>query len=197
MWSKTSLEEGPILQKLRENAHSIFHRPRAFYTAHLVLLRIWRVLCYAYAKFEMWLLIYAAHQTRGATRMARGGIRLVHGLTKNTLITYYSGMKKDPKYAFLHAFFLICLSCSFQNLSRYDQKHTLFSNFARFCTPKRCTRVQYLVLKNNPNYVNFWTSLIPPLTFEWPPPDIKTQKLQKFKHHYFIFKVSTPPRINS
>ena len=23
--------------------------------------------------------------------------------------------------------------------------------------------------KNNPNYVNFWTSLIPPLTFEWPP----------------------------
>ena len=42
---------------------------------------------------------------RGATRMARGGIRLVHGLTKSTLITYYSGMKKDPKYAFLHAFF--------------------------------------------------------------------------------------------
>ena len=27
MWSKTSLEEGPISQKLRENAHSIFHRP--------------------------------------------------------------------------------------------------------------------------------------------------------------------------
>ena len=51
----------------------------------------------------------------------------------------------------------------------YDQKHTLFSNFARFCTPKRCTRVQCLVLKNNPNYVNFWTSLIPPLTFECPP----------------------------
>ena len=72
MWSKTSLEEGPILQKLRENAHSIFHRPRAFYTAHLVLLRIWRVLCYAYeritnyigSKFEMWLLIYAAHQNK-------------------------------------------------------------------------------------------------------------------------------------
>ena len=53
----------------------------------------------------------------GATRMARGGIRLVHGSQKSTLITYYSGMKKDPKYAFLHAFFLICLSCSFQNLS--------------------------------------------------------------------------------
>ena len=52
-----------------------------------------------------------------ATRMARGDIRLVHGLTKSTLITYFSGMKIDPKYAFLHAFFLICLSCSFQNLS--------------------------------------------------------------------------------
>ena len=49
--------------------------------------------------------------------MARGGIRLIHGLIKSTLITYFSGMKIDPKYAFLHAFFLICLSCSFQNLS--------------------------------------------------------------------------------
>ena len=104
----------------------------------------------------------------GGTRMARGGIRLVHGLTKNTLITYYSGMKKDPKYTFLHAFFLICLSCSFQNFSLW-QKCTLFSNFAHFYTPKRYTRVQCLVLKNNPNYVKFWTSLIPPLTFEWPP----------------------------
>ena len=75
MWPKTSLEEGPISQKLRENAHSIFHMQalilRAFYTAHLVLLRIWRVLCYAYgritnyidSKFEMWLLIYTAHQS--------------------------------------------------------------------------------------------------------------------------------------
>ena len=27
MWSKKSLEEGPISQTLRENAHSIFHRP--------------------------------------------------------------------------------------------------------------------------------------------------------------------------
>ena len=63
---------------------------------------------------------------RGATRMARGGIRLVHGLTKNTLITYFSGMKIDPKYAFLHAFFLICLSCSFQNLSIWPKTHPFF-----------------------------------------------------------------------
>ena len=46
----------------------------------------------------------------GATRMARGGIRLVHGHTKSTLITYFSGMKIDPKYTFLHAFFLIFLT---------------------------------------------------------------------------------------
>ena len=59
----------------------------------------------------------------GATRMTRGGIRLVHGLTKSTLITYYSGMKKDPKYAFLHAIFLICLSCSLQNLSVWPKTH--------------------------------------------------------------------------
>ena len=91
--------------------------------------------------------------------MARGGIRLVHEFTKSTLFTYFSGMKIDTKKVFLQAYFLICLS--------YDQKHTLFP---RFCTPKRCTHVHYLALKNNPNYVNFWTSLIPPLTFEWPPP---------------------------
>ena len=53
----------------------------------------------------------------GGTQMARGGIRLIHGLTKSTLITYFSGMKIYPKCQFLHAFFLICLSCSFKNLS--------------------------------------------------------------------------------
>ena len=31
----------------------------------------------------------------------------VKGLSKHTLNTYFSGMKIDPKYAFLHAFFLI------------------------------------------------------------------------------------------
>ena len=46
-------------------------------------------------------LMYGEKVPGGATRMARrGGIRLVHGLTKSTLITYFSGMKKDPKYAF-------------------------------------------------------------------------------------------------
>ena len=49
----------------------------------------------------------------GGTRMARGG----SGSSMDTIITYFSGMKIDPKYAFLHAFFLICPSCPFQNLS--------------------------------------------------------------------------------
>ena len=41
------------------------------------------------------------------------------------------------------------------------QKHTFFSNFARFCTPKLCTCIHIcLVLKNNPNYVNFYTRMI-------------------------------------
>ena len=74
----------------------------------------------------------------GATRMARGGIRLVHGHTKSTLITYFSGMKIDPKYAFLHAFFLICPSCPFQNLSRGDPgelSHVL--HFVPFCRDER------------------------------------------------------------
>ena len=31
-------------------------------------------------------------------------IILVKGLSKHTLKTYFSGMKIDPKYAFLHAF---------------------------------------------------------------------------------------------
>ena len=53
----------------------------------------------------------------GGYSNCKGGIRLVHGHTKSTLITYFSGMKTDPKYAFLHAFFLICPSCPFQNLS--------------------------------------------------------------------------------
>ena len=33
---------------------------------------------------------------------------------------------------------------------------TLFFNLACFWYPKRCTRVHHLVLKNDPNYVNFF-----------------------------------------
>ena len=101
--------------------------------------------------------------------MARGGIRHIHGLTKNTLITYYSGTKKDPKYAFLYAFFLICLSCSFQNMSVRPKTHPFFQ-FCTFLHPLNDVCAYSAWSWKTPNYVNFWTSLIPPLTFECPPP---------------------------
>ena len=74
MWSKTSLEEGPISQKLRENAHSIFHRPWYLgpstlpilyyfvFDVYFVTLLNERITNYIGSKFEMWLLIYTAHQ---------------------------------------------------------------------------------------------------------------------------------------
>ena len=94
-------------------------------------------------------------------------IILVKGLSKHTLNTYFSGMKINPKYAF----FLICPSRPFQNLSLWPKTHP-FSNFARFCTPKRCTRVHCLVLKNNPNYVIFFTRTISNFKCKCPPPGL-------------------------
>ena len=69
---------------------------------------------------------------------------------------------------FCMRFSLICPSCPFQNLL-YDQKHTLFSNFARFCTPKRCTRVHRLVLKNNPYMIFFLHGQYPTSNTSAPP----------------------------
>ena len=40
-------------------------------------------------------------------------IILKKGRSKHTLNTYFSGTKIHPKYSFLHAFFLICVSLSF------------------------------------------------------------------------------------
>ena len=95
-------------------------------------------------------------------------IILVKGLSKHTLNTYFPGMKIDPKYAFLHVFFLN-FPPSFSKIYDHRQKHTLFSNFGRFCTPKRCTRVHCLVLKNNPNYVFRFTRMISTLKYKPPP----------------------------
>ena len=57
-------------------------------------------------------------------------IILVKGLSKHNLNAYFSGMKIDPKYAFLHAFFLIWASCPFQNLSIWPKTYLFF----QFCT---------------------------------------------------------------
>ena len=77
--------------------------------------------------------------------------------------------EKRPQIRVFACIFLNLPVMFFPKLGFMTKNTPFFSNFARFCIPKRCTRVQCLVLKNNPNYVNFWTSLIPPLTFEWPP----------------------------
>ena len=50
---------------------------------------------------------------------------------------------------------LRCLVALVRHFHMWVPPPGLFSSFARFCTPKRCTRVHCLVLKNNPNYVNF------------------------------------------
>ena len=76
------------------------------------------------------------HYMPGGHLYFRLDIILIKGLSKHTLNTYFSGMKIDPKYAFLQAFFLICLSRPFQNLLIWPKTHHCFSpcNFARFCT---------------------------------------------------------------
>ena len=67
-------------------------------------------------KADLWFLALGGHSN------GKRGIRLVHAHTKSTLITYFSGMKIDPKYAFLHAFFCHVLS----KICLYDQKTHLF-----------------------------------------------------------------------
>ena len=42
----------------------------------------------------------------------------------------FLGMKIEPKYTFLHAFFLICISCPFQTLSIWPKTYP----FLQFCT---------------------------------------------------------------
>ena len=121
---------------------------------------------------------------------------LIKGLSEHTLNMYFSGMKNDPKYMFLHAFFLICASRPFQNLSIWPKTYP-FSNFARFCTTKRCTRVHCLVLKNNPNYVIFFTRMISNFKYKCPPQDWMTMLTTNtsgrcffylaFKLNYFEF----------
>ena len=79
----------------------------------------------------VWLGSLVIDFSRGATWMAskRGGIRLVHGLTKSTLITYFSGMKIDPKYAFLPGVF----ACIFLNLPVVSfQKFVYMTKNTRF-----------------------------------------------------------------
>ena len=136
-------------------------------------------------KLHFWKFLWTVCSTMQSTvesMMTPGGhlyfrldIILVKWLSKHTLHTYFSGTKVDSKYAFLHAFFLIFLSCPFKNLSIWPKTYLLlFPDFACFCTPKRCTRVHCLVLKNNRYYVNFFTRMISNFKYKWPPRDDDT-----------------------
>ena len=63
-------------------------------------------------------------------------IIFVKGLSKYTLSTNFTGMRINPKYAFLHDWFLIFLA-SFSKIYDLCQKHTLFfSNFWHFSSLK-------------------------------------------------------------
>ena len=112
----------------------------------------------------------------GGTRMARGGIRLVHGHTKSTLITHFSGMKIDPKYAFLHAFFLICLSCPFQNLSIWPKTHPFFPILHVF-TPLKDVRAYSAWSWKQPWLREFLDEPDTPLDIRVPPRAINLKQL--------------------
>ena len=111
----------------------------------------------------------------------------VKELLKHTLNTYFSDMKTDPKYAFLLAFFSLVRHV-LSKISQYVKKHTYFSNRACFCTPKRCMRVHCLVLKNNPNYVNFFTRMISNFKYKWPPraPPLAQNLLKRILNQLFV-----------
>ena len=93
------------------------------------------------ARWILWLLLIVHYETwifcRYCQITARGGhlyfrldIIRVKGFSKHTLNTYFSGMKIDPKYAFLLAFFLILASRPFKNLSIWPKTYPFF----QFCT---------------------------------------------------------------
>ena len=156
--------------------------------------------------YQVYLFIFLTVFRGGGTRarIARGGIRLVHGHTKSTLIMYFSGMKIDPKYAFFACIFLnfgvmsfpkfVCMTKNtpffpilhvfaplndVRAYSAWSWKTTLITwIFGRawylpwHSSGHRGTVFNGTIINTSyPNYVNFWTSLIPPLTFEWPPWD--------------------------
>ena len=52
-------------------------------------------------------------------------------------------------------FFLQFSIMSFPKFVKMTKPHPFFSRFAWFCTPKQCTHIHCLVLKNIPSYMNF------------------------------------------
>ena len=61
--------------------------------------------------------------------------------------------------------------------------YPFFFNLACFWYPKRCTRVHRLVLKNDPNYVNFFTRMISTFKYKCPPPGCYFVELYSVETH--------------
>ena len=109
-------------------------------------------------------------------------------------------MEIDPKICIFVCVFLNLSVMSFQNLSIWPKTHPFFQ-FHTFCTPKRCTRVHCLVLKNNPNYVTFFYKDDIQLQIQVPPRSYchnkqidgkNSEQQQKYKTHernIFVFLV--------
>ena len=76
-----------------------------------------------------------------------------------------------PRYAI---FFTIRVKLLFEpivlsKICLYNQKHTRFSNFARFCTPKRCTTYSAWSWKTTLFTWIFWRNWYPPWHSSGPP----------------------------
>ena len=91
---------------------------------------------------------------------------------------FFRGMKIDPKYAFLHAFFLICVSCPFQNLSIWP-KHIFFPILHVFA-PLNDVRAYIAWSRKTTLITFFFTRMISNFRYKWPPePAIHTMTEQR------------------
>ena len=88
--------------------------------------------------------------------------------SKHTLNTYFSGIKIDPKYAFLNAFFLICPSCHSQNLSIWPKAHPFFP-ILHVLAPLNDVRA-YIAWSWKTTLITwfFFTRMISNFKYKWP-----------------------------
>ena len=123
----------------------------------------------------------------GGTLHFRVDIILVKGLSQHTLNTHFPGIKKDPKYTFLHAFFFLhFFIMSFPKCVTMAKKTPFSYNFARFCIPKTmyaCTLPCSEKKKKHPIYVKFLWGWYPTSDTSGSPPK---PKLKYIQHSYIL-----------
>ena len=120
-------------------------------------------------------------------------IILVKGLSKHTLNTKFSCMKIDPKYAFLHAFFLIFPSCPFQNMSVW-QKNTPFPPILHVFAPLNDVRA-YIARSWKTTLITwiFWRGWYPTSNTSAPPQilssDLKEANDKLSWNDFYLLKI--------